>query len=48
MKEVKSFPDFKMIKLLTFDNLFPSLRMVTGITFSRQKDTGSRMRATYY
>ena len=47
MKEVKPSPDCKMIKLLTFDDLFPSLRMVTGITFSRQNDTGSRMRTTY-
>ena len=49
LKEVKRSADRKMIKLLTFDNLFPSLRysrqirgrLTTAITFSRQNDAGS-------
>ena len=50
MKEVKRFHPCKMIKLLTFDNLFrhhdirakPRGTMTTATTFSRQNDAGSR------
>ena len=51
----KPSPDSKMIKLLTFDNLFPPLydilaktrrRMTTAITFSRQNDASSRVSTT--
>ena len=48
----------KMIKLLTFDNLFPPLQhsvltqthsgMRTAIVFSRQNDAGSRASNTSY
>ena len=44
LKEVKPSPNSKMIKLLTFDNLFPPLRHnrqnSTAITFSRRNDAG--------
>ena len=42
VKEVKPSPDRKLIKLLTFDNLFPPLwhrRMATAIAFSRPGST---------
>ena len=43
-----------MIKLLTFDNLFPptasrlTTALTTAITFSRQSDSGSRASTTLY
>ena len=48
LKEVKPSPDHNLIKLVTFNNLFPPLRllantrtrMTTAITFSRQNDAG--------
>ena len=51
LKEINPSPYPKMIKILTFVNLFPTLhfdilakirsRMTTAITFSRQNDFGS-------
>ena len=56
LRKVKPFLNHKMIKLLTFGNLFPPLhsdilaktcsRVTTAITFSRQNDAGSRKRTT--
>ena len=51
LKKVKPFPERRIIKRPTFDNLFPPLRnfrrrMTTAITFSRQNDAGSRARTT--
>ena len=50
LKEVKPSHDGKMIKLLTFDNLFPPPttfkilgRITTAITFCHQNDAGSRL-----
>ena len=51
---VNPSPKRKMIKLQTFDNLYPSLRnfdkigsgMTTAIKFSRQNDAGSPARTT--
>ena len=51
---VNPSPKRKMIKLQTFDNLYPSLRhfakigsgMTTAINFSRQNDAGSHARTT--
>ena len=51
---VNSSPKRKMIKLQTFDNLYPSLRhfakigsgMTTATKFSRQNDAGSPARTT--
>ena len=43
LKEGKPSPDRKMIKRLTFDNLFPPKtrsKITTAITFSRQNDVG--------
>ena len=48
LKEVKPSPDHNLIKLVTFNNSFPPLRllantrtrMTTAITFSRQNDAG--------
>ena len=57
LKDVKPSPESKIIKLLTFDNLFLLLRhsrakprsgMTTAITFSRQNDAGSRLSNTQY
>ena len=56
MKEVTPSPDGKVIKLLTFDNLFPPLdilaktrsRVTTATTFSRQNGAGSRVSNTQY
>ena len=58
LKEVKLSPNDKMIKLHTFDNLFPPptndiraktrSRMTTAIMFSRQNDAGSRASNTQY
>ena len=50
LKQVKPSPDHNLIKLVTFYNSFPPLRllantgtrMTTAITFSRQNDAGSR------
>ena len=52
LKEVKPFPNSKIIKLLTFDKLFPLLldailaktgsTMRTAISCSRRNDAGSR------
>ena len=54
LKEVKPFPDGKMMKLHTFDNLFPPTtndiraktrcRMTKAVTFSRQNDKYSVLR----
>ena len=56
--EVKPSADHKMIKLLTFDNLFPPLQhsvltqthngMKMAIAFSQQNDAGSRASNTLY
>ena len=50
LKEVKPSTESKMIKLLTFDYLFPPrrLRMTMAVTFSRPNDVGSRARTTLY
>ena len=56
MKEVTPSPGRKMIKRLTFDNLFPHYnilaktrsRVKTATTFSRQNDAGSRVNNTQY
>ena len=58
LKEVKLSPNGKMMKLHTFDNLFPPPtndiraktrnRMTTAIMFSRQNDAGSRASNTQY
>ena len=56
LKEVKPCPDGKMIKFLTFDNLFRHYdilaktrsRTTTAITFSRQNDAGSRANTTQH
>ena len=56
VKEVTPSPDRKMIKLLTFDNLFSHFdilaktrsRMTAATTFSLQSDAGSRASSTYY
>ena len=49
-KEVKPSTESKMVKLLTFDYLFPPqlLRMTMAVTFSRPNDVGSRTRTTLY
>ena len=57
LKEVKPSPDENMIKLQTFDNLFPRVRhydilaktrsrMTTATSFSRQNDAGSPVSTT--
>ena len=58
LMEVKPSADHKMIKLLTFDNLFPPLQhsvltqthngMKMAIAFSQQNDAGSRASNTLY
>ena len=50
LKEVKPSTESKMIKLLTFDYLFPPrrLRMTMAVTFSRPNDVGSRARTILY
>ena len=56
LEKVKPSPDTKMIKCLTFDNLFPPLpysrkthsSMTMTTTFSRQNDAGSRVNNTQY
>ena len=56
VKEVTPSPDRQVIKLLTFDNLFPPLdilaktrsRVTTATTFSRQNGAGSRVSNTQY
>ena len=58
LNEVNRSPDGKMMKLHTFDNLFPQptndiraktrSRMTAAITFSRQNDVGSRVSNTQY
>jgi len=56
-KEVTSSPDRKVMKILTFDQLFPPLRhsmdnrktrsrVTTATTFSRQNDAGLRVPTT--
>ena len=57
LKEVKPSPDENMIKLQTFDNLFPRVghcdilaktrsRMTTATSFSRQNDAVSPVSTT--
>ena len=57
LKEVKLSPDGNMIKLQTFDSLFPRVRhydiltktpsrMTTATSFSRQNDAGSPVSTT--
>ena len=54
LKEVEPSPDCKMLKLLTFDNLFPPYdilaktrsKITTATTLSRQNDAGSRASTT--
>ena len=54
LKEVKPSADSKMIRLVTFDNLFRNYdiltkirsRMAITITFSRQNDASSCVRTT--
>ena len=51
MTEVTPSPDRKIIKLLTFDNLFLAKtrsRLTMATTFSRQNDAGSRARTSWY
>ena len=48
LKEVKPSPESKMIKLLTFDYLFPPRRMTMAVTFSRANDVRSRTSTTLY
>ena len=56
VKKATPSPDRKVIKLLTFDNLFPPLRhsaktrgrVKTATTFSRQNEAGSRACTTKY
>ena len=50
LKEAKPSTESRMIKLVTFDSLFPPqrLRMTMAVTFSRSNDVGSRTRTTLY
>ena len=58
LREVESSPDCKTIKFLTLDSLDcfhhydilakSRCRMMTAITFSHQKDAGSRVSNTQY